>query len=254
MAQRVLPAYPRERMLQFGELRPDDLSLVADLAGPAFALKPRRTIRRQGDPVDAFYLLHEGWVASSTLGANGGRLIMKLHLAGDVLGAPSLALSHAAETLTTLTAATVSALPLSALTVIFTRAPRLAAVFFLNTQLERVILCERLASIGRSSAESRLAALLLHLRDRVGTEAIDGGERLYLPLTQTDLGDVVGLTPVHVNRTMRALEARGLVSRALKHVHLRDLDGLRSVAGAEPHRIARNPDWLPPADWPDHTA
>lgn len=246
MAQRVLPAYPCERLLQFGELSRSDLSLVTDLAGPPFELKPRQPVRHQGDRVDAFYLLHDGWVASSTLRANGRRLIMKLHMAGDVLGAPSLALTHAAETLTTLTLATVSAMPLSALTAFFDRAPRLAAVLFLHSQLERVTLSERLASVGRSSAESRVAALLLHLRDRVGTSAATGSERLYLPLTQADFGDAVGLTPVHVNRTMRALEAQGLISRALKHVYLDDVDGLRALAGSHQHRTVRSPDWLPP--------
>jgi DNA-binding Lrp family transcriptional regulator len=50
-------------------------------------------------------------------------------------------------------------------------------------------------------------------------------------MTQEHLADATGLTPVHVNRTLKALEAEGLIKRERRYVHIPDWEGLRDMSG-----------------------
>src|SRR5207244_11806489 len=66
--------------------------------------------------------------------------------------------------------------------------------------------------LGRASAEERLAALLLELRNRLLLIGVRAGESYALPLTQEQIADHVGLTTVHVNRVLRRFRELGMVS------------------------------------------
>jgi CRP-like cAMP-binding protein len=122
--------------------------------------------------------------------------------------------------------------------------PRLALSMFLVSQQERVLLMERLASLGQTKAVQRLAAFLLHIHDRLQQMNPTLEQSFELPLTQADLAEIVGLTFVHVNRSLRELDRSGLIQRTGKRVALLDLEGLHQLAGLPNHQFVRDPDWL----------
>lgn len=215
------------------------------MAGPVQQVARHRTIRREGDPVQSVYMLLEGWAISSIALADGRRQIVKVHLPGDILGSPSVTLAAAAETLTALTQVRIRSVSLAAFGTIFKRLPHLAALLFLSAQQERVILMDRLCSVGRTSAESRLAALILHLRDRLALLHPDIGSRFEHPLTQEQLGDIVGLTSVHVNRVFRVLEDKRLIRRDGHAVELLDIPALRRLSGVPVRNLTQDLSWLP---------
>ncbi|EQA99814.1 hypothetical protein L288_19210 [Sphingobium quisquiliarum P25] len=238
--------YSRARLSEFLSPTPAEFDLFVGLAGPIQQVERHRTIRREGDRPQSVYLLVEGWVLSSMTLPDGSRQILKVHLPGDMMGSPSIALAGAAETLTALTPVKLRAMSHAALGSLFTRAPRLAALLFLSAQQERVILMDRLCSIGRTSAECRLALLLLHLHDRLKliTPRMEG--TFDHPLTQEHIGDILGLTSVHVNRVFRALENRGLIRRSGHRVELLDMPALRKLSGVPVRPLAQDLSWLPP--------
>ena len=239
------PAFPRARLAEFHSPSAAEFEILDGLASPIQQVARNRTIRREGDPPQSVYMLAEGWVLSSMTLADGGRQILRIHLPGDMLGSPSVALDKAAETLTAITPVKLRTISLAGLGSLFTRAPHLAALMFLSAQQERVILMDRLCSIGRTSAECRLAALLVHLHDRLSVITPGMGPRFEHPLTQEQIGDVIGLTAVHVNRVFRALEDKKLILRDGHATELLNIAALRKLSGVPQRTLAQDLSWLP---------
>ena len=238
-------AFSTARLAEFRSPSPAELEIFASLAGPVQQIARTRTIRREGDSPQSVYMLLEGWVLSSMTLADGGRQIAKVHLPGDILGAPSIALDRAAETLTALTPVKLRSISLPGFGSLFTCAPHMAALMFLSAQQERVMLMDRLCSIGRTSAECRLADFLVHLHSRLNVVQPGIGARFEHPLTQEQIGDVIGLTAVHVNRVFRTLEDKGLIVRDGHMIELLDIPALRKLSGVPPRTLAKDLSWLP---------
>lgn len=207
----------------------------------------RRTIRREGEPAEEFYILHGGWVASSVMSPEGNRFITKIHLPGEVIGSPSMCCDQATETMLALTEVEISSISLAAFGALIAEHPRLAGLFLLAVQYERVTLTNRLLTVGRSNAEGAVSALLLDLFARLTDTGIASGDTFELELTQEEIGDATGLTPVHVNRTLRRLKELGLLDRKGRKVTILDRTGLDALAGRRPLTRRSRLDWLPPS-------
>ena len=92
------------------------------------------------------------------------------------------------------------------------------------------MLRERIVSLGRRDARGRIAYLLCELLWRHAAVGLTNGNTFRLPLTQTELGDTLGLTPVHVNRVLKEFRKRGLIEMDRRILHLLDVPGLQDVA------------------------
>ena len=106
------------------------------------------------------------------------------------------------------------------------------------------MLMERLASIGRTSAASRIAALILELRTRLRRNDPTIENVVPVPLTQEDIGDMTGLTPVYVNRTLRQLRTSGIATWRRGVITIDDRDAL-AVLAALPQSPERDTSWIP---------
>lgn len=202
-------------------------------------------IRHEGDAANHLYMLHDGWVIASAGLSDGSRQVLKVHFPGDVLGAPSLPFSCSAETLRTLTSPVVATVSKAGLAEIFVSLPRLAMLFFLAAQEERVFLMDRLISVGRLRASKRLAAFLLHIYDRLCAMGVSDGAPIDLPMSQEMIADVLGLTTVHTNRVFAQLEMRGLIARRGRIIEFPDIMAVRRFSGIPTRHIVRNQNWLP---------
>ena len=217
---------------RFGCLTVLEREGLAALIDPPITIAKHGFIRREGDPVRGAFLLHTGWVSSSVLRRDGGRMVTTFHLQGDILGGPSLAMEKAAESLTAMTAVSVSRISLSRLATLFEQAPRLAMFFLLQAQHERVALGDQMVALGRSNAESRMAFMLLTIYRRVRDRTTEPTDLAELPLRLTDIADMLGLTTVHVSRTLTKLMQRRLIRRLPRGVRILDIDGLQLLADA----------------------
>lgn len=233
---------PLHRFNEFVRLVPDEVAMIEALAIDRVHLRRHQVIRSQGDPVRELYLLSEGWVGSCIDVAAGTRQMVKVHLAGDMLGTPSLTLPNAAETLIAITRATVDVVPVSAFARLFMSEPRIAAATFMIAQKERVLLMDRLTSVARTSAAQRLAAFLLSVYERLTVIGLKE-PTFDLPLSQDELADVLGITPVHANRTLFQLQDAGLIARKGKCITLLSIPGLRSFGGVPQRRFECSRDW-----------
>ncbi|WP_343527378.1 Crp/Fnr family transcriptional regulator [Sphingomonas sp.] len=203
--------------------------------------------QREGEMASGFHLHIKGWVTSSIVMRSGHRLIQKVHLPGDMLGTPSMVLPEAADTLTAVTEAVTAFVPYERVGTLFETAPRLAAMFTVAAQMERLALIDMLAATGNTSAREQLARLLLDFHARLSPIGAVVEDSFNLPLTQEILGDLLGLTAVHVNRTIRGLETEGLIARQGHRIRLLNPAALQRLAALPVRRPKFEPDWLPAA-------
>ena len=204
-------------------------------------------VRSEGQSEPQLYFLRSGMAAASVNLADGSRQITKINLPGDVMGTPSLPFETSVETLTTLTPATVGTMSVERIGQLFCDMPRLAAVFFLTSQEERVILMDRLTAVGQLSTLEALASLFAHLDERFEMIDPDYARKYEIPLTQQQLADLIGVSLVHLNRTLRQLEEAGEVERRRSSCRLLDREALRKRAGFQNRVVRKNLSWLPSA-------
>ncbi|MDH7638255.1 Crp/Fnr family transcriptional regulator [Sphingomonas oryzagri] len=237
--------FSRHRFSALADLAADEKAALAKLAGEPVFFYRNQVLRHEGDACPGLFVLFKGWVGSSIRLGDGNRQFLKVHMPGDVLGAPSLPLTHAADTLVALTDAKVGPVDLNELSAIFARFPRLGILFFLAAQEERIVLMDRLVSVGRLSANQRLATLLIHFHERLVAIDPRTGPEFELPLSQEQIGDIVSLTAVSVNRALRSLQHEGYIHRRGKIIDMADIIGLRNLASLPARHLQRNPSWLP---------
>jgi CRP-like cAMP-binding protein len=184
---------------------------------------------REGSSPDHLYLLSEGWAYRYMTTRSGARQIPTLLVPGGVCNLDNLLLERADFGVRAITRATVLALPRVQALVLAAEHPGVGRAFTWLAIAENAILSQWALGLGRRSSQGRLAHLLCELSIRVG--ANDAGESSFeLPLTQELIADVLGLTSVHVNRTMQQLRAEGLISTAGRRVTIPDMDRLRALA------------------------
>jgi CRP/FNR family transcriptional regulator, anaerobic regulatory protein len=245
-----LTPYPLHRFRALADLTSHEEQLLLGLGGPEKHRRRGETFQREGEPTSGFHLHLDGWIASSVLLPNGLRFIQKIHLPGDMLATTGMVLSTSANTLTALTDARTADVPFARFGALYDQAPRLAALLMVAVQFERLMLMDMLAVTGKASAREQVAHLLVDLHLRLTPLGLVEDDGFDLPITQEVIGDLLGMTNVHVNRTMRRLEKDGLIERrgAFGHrITLLDLPALRALSPLPPRIPKFEPEWLPSA-------
>jgi CRP-like cAMP-binding protein len=235
-----------ERLGHYIALTGAERSALSALEDQPRAVRRGTVIVEEGERSNELFIVQKGWLQSSVLLGNGGRQIMRIHLPGDVLGLPALAFDEAPETIAALSDTILCPFGRERLAGLFGAHPRLAALLFALTVAERTALADRLASVGRTPARARVAALLCDIFARLRLAGGAEGEMVHVPLTQEEIGDATGLTAVHVNRMIRFLVEEAIIERSGNAMRL--LDGARLAEEANfMSRLELSTAWLPPA-------
>ena len=193
-----------------------------------------RTIVRAGVTVSNCTLLLDGIIARYRELADGQRQILELHVPGDFLDLHSFLLKRLEHHVGSLTPVRVAFVPHDALREITERHAHLARLLWFSTLLDAAIHREQILSVGRRSAIARVAHLMCELQVRLELVGLADGKRFLLPLTQTDIADVTGLTSVHVNRMLKRLRDDELVTFRGGEVVIHDWDRLQQLAEFNP--------------------
>ena len=186
-------------------------------------------------------LILSGWACRQRVLADGQRQIFGFLLPGDSVG---LSLNPRPLDEASIVALTrvdyVDALMLREILALRDpRHDRLRAALAASRRYEEACLLNHVVRLGRQSAQARLAHLLLELRDRLQRAGLCSGERLHLPLTQETLADALGLSLVHVSRTLGQMRRARLIAMQCGWVTLLDEAYLRvaSVYGVHDHAL-----------------
>jgi CRP-like cAMP-binding protein len=112
--------------------------------------------------------------------------------------------------------------------------PHLTRVYWFATNLDAAIHREWALSLGRRSAIGRTAHLFCELLVRLEIVDLTNGYSYDCPLTQVELAESLGLTSVHVNRTLQELRRRGVIELENRRLTILDLDALKAIAEFDP--------------------
>lgn len=213
-----------------------------DDADHAALLEARSSIRRiaahreivaEGAPVAGAGLILDGWACRVRFFPDGRRQILSLLLPGDLIGIGRQPRPLAPTAIAALTDVTVCALPVA-------RTPGLAEAYAVSGALEEHYLFRQLARLGRLSAYERLIDYMLEIRERLGAADIGDQQSFPMPLTQEVLGDALGLTSVHINRTLQAMRRDGLIVLKDGVAQLANVERLARLVDARPPRVSRD--------------
>ena len=200
------------KLESIADLSAEERQAVLALPIRTNVLRAKQDIVRDGDKPSQCCLILDGWACRYKLLGEGRRQILSFHLPGDVPDLQSLHLHTMDHSLATVTQATVAFIPHDALRDLTTRFPGVAAILWRDTLIDAATFREWITGIGRRSAYGRIAHLFCELYLKLEAVGLAGEHRCQIPLTQLELSDALGLTDVHVNRVLKELRERGLVT------------------------------------------
>ena len=179
-------------------------------------IEPSTYIVREGEPPTKCGVLVSGFAYRQKITGDGARQIMAIHLPGDAVDFQNLFLDVSDHNVQMLTRGEVAFVPREALKALARSHHEIGNAMFVTTLIDASIFREWVVNVGRRQARQRIAHLLCELGSRLDALGLTEEYGYELPMTQEELGDAVGLTPVHVNRTLKALAADGLIVRSSK--------------------------------------
>ncbi len=235
------------RLSDFAPLNANERAALDRLQDRERAVPRGKTVFRENDRSCDVFIVHAGVLMSYVVLDDGSRQILRFLFPGDLAGVSSLIFSSCVETVEAVDDAVICPFDRANLARLFEEHPRLAALVMAVNQVERVVLTDRLAELGRTSARARVAAILLDLRERHRRLDKTITDTFTLGLTQEEIGDATGLTAVHVNRMLRQLETDALISRHNGQVTLRNEAALVRAGNYIDRYAALDLGWLPAA-------
>jgi len=223
-----------ERLLSRSRLSTEERRAILDLPFRVSQVGANRDIIQPGQHTEEATLVAHGMVARFDAMKDGQRQITSLYIRGDMCDLHSVVAPTAGWGLTALIGSTVLKIPHSALKGLATTFPAIAIALWRDTTVDASILSKWVGNIGRRSARQRLAHVICEMGVR--SEAVELGSRGCIPfnMTQNQVADVVGLTSVHVNRTLQELRREKVISTLARTVTVPDWQRLCEVAEFDP--------------------
>jgi CRP-like cAMP-binding protein len=191
--------------------------------------EPGAMVVREGDKPTHSCLLRYGYLYRQKIVVEGARQILALHMSGDIVDLQNSLLGLADHNVQALTHAEVAYIPREAVQEIAFARPAIGMAMWHDTLVDGSIFREWIANVGRRDARTRLAHLLCEFALRLEAAGLGEHGNWDLPMTQEQLADATGLTPVHVNRTLKTLDADRLIARSKRSVTVSDWKALAAA-------------------------
>jgi len=215
-------------------LSDDEKNALQSMGGTVKTLDARQDIVREGDRPSACCLLLEGFLCRYKLTHDGKRQILSFHVPGDIPDLQSLHLDVMDHSMGTLARSKLVFLPHDTVRDLIGRCPRIGDAFWRETLIDASIFREWMVGLGRREAYGRVAHLLCELYVRLRSVGLTNGHAYDLPLTQAELGDALGISTVHVNRTLQDLRGERLITLHAGSVAVLDWDRLKEAGEFDP--------------------
>ncbi len=197
-------------------------------------IKADREIVGIGERPAQSCLILEGFTCSYKLSHMGKRQIMALHVPGDMPDLQSLHLAVMDMSIASISSCTVGFIQHEDLRRLCEQHPRLTAAFWRETLVDASIYREWLLNVGQRSAYTRMAHLVCEILIRLKAVGLVEKWSFQWPITQEKLADALGITAVHVSRTLQALRADGLIRMEKTQVSVPDWEKLKEAGEFDP--------------------
>jgi CRP-like cAMP-binding protein len=226
-------ACPLRALPLFTDHTSAEVALIESLKNEQVVVQADRSIIHEGQQNAPLYTLLDGWAFRFKTLSDGRRQILNFLLPGDFIGVQQKMGDASPHGVQALTDVSLCVFERDVLWELHRSAPTLGFAVTWLTAHEESLVDDTLLSVGRRSAEERIATLLVVLYKRVAAlepeiDADRDGARF--PLTQQHIADGLGLSLVHTNKTLRKLERRGLHRIEGGRLHLIDVHALSRIA------------------------
>lgn len=192
-------------------LSPEEKSTLQGAVDRRYIVSASEDIVREGSKPDQCTILLSGLATRYRLLPNGTRQFTALHIPGDFIDLQSFPLKLMDHSLGALTDCTLATVPHATLMEITETQPRLTRILWKLSLLDSAIHREWIVAIGGLSAVSHMAHLFCEMYLRLESIGLAKDHKFPLPLTQEQLADALGISPVHVNRTLQSLRGDGII-------------------------------------------
>lgn len=229
------------KLENFARLSTQDKRALEDLASERVRrFEAREDIIHEGDTPEMVNLIQEGWACRYKHLEDGRRQIISFFLPGDLCDLHIFVLREMDHSLGAITPVTLAQIPRQAFEEITLKHPRITQALWWESLVSAAIQREWTVNTGQRDALERVAHLLCELFHRLRAVGLADDDTCDLPVTQTDLADATGLSPVHVNRTLQDLRRDGLIELKGRVLRIPDLDGLMRAALFNPNYLHLN--------------
>ena len=194
-------------------------------------------LTREGDLPENCAVLTSGYAYRHKLTGDGRRQIISIHIPGEALDFQHLYLDVADHSVQMLSRGDVAFLSRADLRNLARERPAIASAITVGILVDSSIFREWVLNVGRRDARSRMAHLLCEFAVRLEALNLAGTSSYELPITQEQLADALGMTPVHVNRTLKGLADAGLITRTRRSITIPEWDRLRDVGDFNPRYL-----------------
>lgn len=191
----------------------DDRAAMLALPHHVRPMKHGQYIVRELDQATHSCMILAGFAMRQKIVGEGLRQIVSIHFRGDFVDLHNSLLGIADHNVQMITAGEVVLIPREHIERIAFERPAVGRAMWIDTLVDASIHREWVANVGRRDARQRIAHLLCEIALRLKVAGLGEQTDYELPMTQEELADATGLTPVHVNRTLKALEREALIER-----------------------------------------
>lgn len=224
------PALVR-KLSRFAAMEARERAALEALLDRPVAFPARTELFYEGERDCAAYVIAEGWVYSYKEVEDGGRQVVNFQLPGDFVGLRGMLLGVCDHASATLTGCRLVAIDRDRWERLLTDFPRLGQAVLWAVAHDESMLVEHLVNIGRRSAYMRTAYLLCEFGHRLRVLGQCQGNEFVCPVGQAILADALGLSVVHLNRTLRKLREHGLVVVRGNSLRVTDFQALVEATG-----------------------
>jgi CRP-like cAMP-binding protein len=225
------------------KLDEQDQQAVLGLPHETRALEAGKYIVRDGDKPTHSCLLLQGFAYRHKLTGEGGRQIMSIHMKGDVVDLQNSLLRRSDHNVQALVDIEVAYIPVASIRELAFDRPAVGKAMWYETLVDASIFREWTLNVGRRDARARTAHLLCEFAMRLDVAGLGEQLNYELPMTQEQLADALALTPVHVNRTLMALEEEGLIERTRRSVRIPNWKTLTRVGDFDANYLHLEPEF-----------
>lgn len=212
-----------------GPLSEEDRAAVLGLPFTPRTLEPAAYLVREGEAPENCAILLSGFAYRHKVTGDGERQIMSVHMRGEFLDLQNSFLGVADHNVQALTRCEIAAVPVSALRQLAQDHPRVGRAMWIETLIDGAIFREWIVNVGRRDSISRISHLLCEFALRLEAAGLAQDHRYEMPMTQEQIADCTGLTPVHVNRVLKELGRMGLIQREKRAVSIVQWDRLMQI-------------------------
>jgi CRP-like cAMP-binding protein len=229
------------RLSRFAALAENERALLRGVTEQTREVPMGQCLVAEGEKLESARLLLAGWACRMRSFPDGRRQIFEFLLPGEMYGLCLRPNAVALSTLITLTPAVISDAQVLKEVLCEKRGvyPNLSAALHIAQGIDEAHLLNQLIRVGRQSAYERVAHLILELRERLMTVGLASVDTLPVPLTQEMLADALGLSIVHLNRTLQQLRRENLIQFRSGMMRLLQPERLAEIANFHAAKVTK---------------